>query len=138
MPTTVFAFDFVSLSTLAIPKSPSFIMLLFVRKMFCDFKSLWRIFLSCTCLRAKQIYVNQFNTWSSFQYYNCPPFFSFYLYLSLILPYKSPPSAKSITMHNFPFFVLYTSLNLTMFGCYRTSRILASLKVSLLSFSSMF
>ena len=35
-----------------------------------------------------------------------PPDLSLILYFSFILPYKSPPSAKSITMHNFPFFVL--------------------------------
>lgn len=33
-------------------------------------------------------------------------------------------------MHNLPFLVLYTSLNFTIFGCYKNSMILASLNVS--------
>lgn len=37
-------------------------------------------------------------------------------------------------MHNLPFFVLYTSLNLTILGCCKNSSILASLNVSSFSY----
>jgi predicted alpha-1,2-mannosidase len=42
-------------SDFAIPKSPTFTIPFFVRKTFCDFKSLCRIFRSCMCFIARQI-----------------------------------------------------------------------------------
>ena len=109
VPTTVLAIDLVSERTLDRPKSPSLRMPRFVTKMFADFRSRCKIFLSWACLRARQIYVNQFKTTSSEKYFlssRC----------ALIFENRSPSSQCSITMQSLPFFVLYTSRNRVMFG----------------------
>ena len=125
MPTTVLAIDLVSERTLDRPKSPSLRMPRFVTKIFADFRSRCKIFLSWACLRARQIYVNQFKTTSSEKYFlssRC----------ALIFENRSPSSQCSITMQSLPFFVLYTSRNRVMFGWFNTSNTFASFKVSFL------
>lgn len=47
-----------ALLTLATPKSPSLMSPPWLMKMFCVFRSRWRIFRSCTCLRARQSCTN--------------------------------------------------------------------------------
>ena len=61
--------------------------------MFADFRSRWKIFLSCNALRPSVIWIRASQisrSWNSVAFFWC----------SIIFPCRSPPSANSITMQS--------------------------------------
>jgi len=88
---TVLAISMVPSSTLAMPKSPSLIMLFLVRKMFCVLRSRWRMCSSCMYWSASEIWMNQLITSASGKYR---------MRLFSISVDRSPPSQYAMTMHS--------------------------------------
>ena len=84
-------------STLAIPRSPSFIICVDVRNMFCVFRSRWRIFRVWRYCSAIQICTSHSTNCCSSSMFSCARRYR----------HKSPPSQNAITIIRLPksFFV---------------------------------